>query len=322
MYNQRQQQGHNNVFMNGGHGHQQYGMQMNASKPFQNQQHQPHPQHRQQQDHNGHGHGGNFGSHQHNASSSGFTASTPQFNPTQLRNGTPNHMQNGLNRPPNEHWGEQLKLYRECQELTGAHPHARIHGSNKSVSSADSDRPEREQEERRRINGDKNIDKQSWTELDLGGQALRALANGMFNFKFLTKLYLRDNNLSAIPERIGKLRALTHLDLSKNHLSFLPQELGMLVNLKTLLLFDNDLETLPYEIGQLYHLDMLGIEGNERMNPEIKELMMENGTKALVAWLQDSAPSEFRKTWYVLNRNTDKLFSARITTRSRLDCSR
>lgn len=188
------------------------------------------------------------------------------------------------------------------------------------MSSADSDRPEREQEERKRINGDKTSDKQSWTELDLGGQALRALANGMFNFRFLTKLYLRDNNLSTIPDRIGKLRALTHLDLSKNHLSFLPQELGMLVNLKTLLLFDNDLETLPYEIGQLYHLDMLGIEGNERINPEIKELMMENGTKALVSWLQESAPSKCIQEDLIRATSELTSISARFAARSRLDC--
>jgi len=295
MYNQRQQQQGHNVFMNGGHGHQQYGMQMNASKAFQGQQHQAHPQHRQQPDHNGHNHAANFSAHQHNASSSGFTASTPQFNPTQLRNGTPNHAQNGLNRPVNEHWQQQLTLYRECQDLTGAHPHARIHGSQKTGTGNGTEPTKREGEsDRTKTAGVKDGEKHSWTELDMAGQSLRALSPGMFAFKFLTKLYLGNNNLQALPERIGKLRALTYLDVSKNNLSFLPQELGMLVNLKTLLLFDNDLETLPYEVGSLYQLEMLGIEGNDRLGGEVKDMLVENGTKAVVAFLQDTAPGEGR----------------------------
>lgn len=292
MYNQRQHQGQN-VFMNGGHGHQQYGMPMNAPKGFQSQQHQSHSQLRQQQDHSGHGHAGNFGTHQHNASATAFTASTPQFNPTQLRNGTPNHLQNGLNRPPNEHWGQQLTLYRECQDMTGTHPHARVQANNKtSTGNAEQSKRDGEQEDksRPRPGAPVETDKHSWTEMDLGGQGLRALSTGIFSFKFLKKLYLSNNNLRSVRPEIGKLRGLSHLDLSKNQLTYVPPELGMLVNLKTLLLFDNELDTLPYELGSLYQLEMLGIEGNPNLNPELKEMVIESGTKSLVSWLQDSAP--------------------------------
>ncbi|KFY03250.1 hypothetical protein O988_01601, partial [Pseudogymnoascus sp. VKM F-3808] len=59
-----------------------------------------------------------------------------------------------------------------------------------------------------------------------------------------------------------------------NQLSDLPPELGM---------------TLPNELGSLYHLEMLGIEGNP-LEVGLKREIMENGTKALVLHLRETAP--------------------------------
>lgn len=132
----------------------------------------------------------------------------------------------------------------------------------------------------------------SWTELDLGGQGLRFLSPGLFTFPFLKKLYLNNNKLQRLSPAIGKLRHLTLLDLSINNLRFLPAELGMLVNLKQLLMFDNNLEELPYELGYLYQLEVLGIEGNHTLEPSLRSIVEEHGTKALITSLQDHADGE------------------------------
>ncbi|EON98743.1 putative glucose-repressible alcohol dehydrogenase transcriptional effector protein [Phaeoacremonium minimum UCRPA7] len=59
--------------------------------------------------------------------------------------------------------------------------------------------------------------------------------------------------------------------------------------LRHLLLFDNQIRTLPYEVGYLFNLEMLGIEGNP-LNPEMKQEIMERGTKSLVGLLREQAP--------------------------------
>lgn len=296
MYNSGHQQGQN-VFMNGAHGHQRYGMQMNTAKPFPANQHHPqHSQHRQQPDHATHTHAANYAGHQHNSSTSAYVGTNQHFNPQPVRNGTPTHLQNGASRPPNEHWAQQLTLHREAQEATGTHPHARNHPTNKTMVGSSSEQTKKdEREERYRPLGTNDTDKHSWNELDLGGQGLRALASGLFNFHFLKKLYLNSNNLTHLSESIGQLRNLNHLDLSKNKLQTLPAELGMLVNLKTLLLFDNELETLPSELGSLYQLDMLGIEGNPELSPGFRSMIMEDGSKALITWLQESAERKYMR---------------------------
>ncbi|KAI7058925.1 hypothetical protein KC352_g43977, partial [Hortaea werneckii] len=87
------------------------------------------------------------------------------------------------------------------------------------------------------------------------------------------------------------MRSLTVLDLSFNDLHELPPEIGMLTNLKRLLLYENHLEDLPFEIGSLYQLEMLGIEGNPMRHCDYKERLMETGTKELVRFLREHAPS-------------------------------
>lgn len=299
MYNQGHQQGPN-VYLNGNHGHQRFGLPVGVAKNFpnQSQHHQALPQHRQQQEHAGHSHSANFTNHQHNASTSGFPVSTQHFNPNQLRNGTPTQVPNGLSRPSNEQWQQQLSLAQQAREATGTHPHARNHppvskngaSGGMEITKKDSDR-----EERNRPVFGAEADKQRWCDLDMGGQGLRAISVQLFNYPFLKKLYLNNNKLTTLPPAIGRLRGLTHLDLSVNELITLPPEVGMLVNLTSLLLFDNNLQTLPYELGSLYRLDMLGIEGNQSLDMNLKSIIMEEGTKALITTLREQ--SEGKPEW-------------------------
>jgi CCR4-NOT transcription complex subunit 6 len=296
MFNQGHgHQGHN-VMMNGGANHQRYAMQMNLGKPFQhNQNHQQHGHgHQQHQEHSGAGHGGQY-NHQHNVSSGGISSVQPHFASSHLQNGTPGSVHSGLSKPPNEHWAEQLQLAQRAREMTQSHSHARTHPSvNKSVVAGTSNgiQKESDKEERNRPAGQSIQDAKEnhiWTILDFGGQNLKTLTSSLFQYSFLTKLYLNCNKLMAIPEGIGKLRNLTHLDVSLNELRSLPQEIGMLVGLKQLLLFDNHLDYLPSELGSLYQLEMLGIEGNP-IPDELKSIIVEHGTSELIKHFRENAP--------------------------------
>ncbi|KAJ4290894.1 Glucose-repressible alcohol dehydrogenase transcriptional effector [Kalmusia sp. IMI 367209] len=269
-------QGHN-VMMNGGNSHQRYAMQMNLGKPFQhNPSHQHHGHaHQQHQEHSTGTHGSQF-NHQHNVSSGG--------------------VHSGLNKPVSEHWAEQLKMAQMAREMTQSHSHARNHPSvNKNVVAGTNNgiQKESEKEERNRPVGQNIQDAKEnhvWTILDFGGQNLKTLTPTLFQYTFLTKLYLNCNKLSVLPVGVGRLRNLTHLDASLNDLRTLPPEIGMLVNLKQLLLFDNNINYLPPELGSLFQLEVLGIDGNPIPNEQKDIIMEENGTSKLIEHFRENAP--------------------------------
>ncbi|KAF1956764.1 glucose-repressible alcohol dehydrogenase-like protein transcriptional effector [Byssothecium circinans] len=322
MFNQQNhgQHGHN-VMMNGG---QRYAMQMNLGKPFQHaQNHQNHGHtHQHQQEHTGAAHAGHF-NHQHNVSSGGLANVQPHFAGTHLQNGTPGSAHSGLNKPPNEHWAEQLALVQRAREMTQSHSHARNHPSvNKSVVAGTSNGTQKEtdKEERNRpvaLAPQNAQENHPWTILDFGGQNLKVITSALFQYSFLTKMYLNCNKLSALPEGIGKLRSLTHLDVSINELRTLPAEIGMLVNLKQFLLFDNHISFLPDEIGSLFQLEMLGIEGNP-IQEDIKSIIVEHGTQELIKHFRENAqpptpPAE--RDWLVLD-DTDLSTQETVTALS------
>ena len=76
----------------------------------------------------------------------------------------------------------------------------------------------------------------------------------LFKLKFLTFIYLNQNNLRYVPPQIGELTELTLIDLSHNKLQTLPPELGKLRKLREVLLFNNQLQTLPFELGGLFQV--------------------------------------------------------------------
>ncbi|KAH7138239.1 glucose-repressible alcohol dehydrogenase-like protein transcriptional effector [Dendryphion nanum] len=322
MFNQNHgHQGHN-VMMNGGASHQRY-MQMNLGKPFthnQNHQHHGGHAHQQHQDHTSANHGNQY-NHQHNISSGGLSNAQPHFTPSHLQNGTPNSVHSGLSKPVNEHWAEQLQQAQRSREMTQSHSHARSHPSvNKSVVAGTTNGGSKDElkEERNRPTAQTTQDAKDshiWTVLDFGGQNLKVITTSLFQYTFLTKLYLNCNKLSVLPREIGQLRALTHLDLSLNNLHYLPAELGMLVNLKQLLVFDNQLESLPYELGSLYQLEMLGIEGNP-ISDDLKSIIMEQGTTELIKYFRENStgpepPPE--RDWIVLDELSDPSQQETIT---------
>ncbi|KAF2738205.1 hypothetical protein EJ04DRAFT_59765 [Polyplosphaeria fusca] len=315
MFNQgHAHQGHNVMMNGGGAGHQRYAMQMNLGKPFQHNQshHQQHAHGHQHQDHATTTHAGQY-NHQHTISSGGMSTAQPHFAPPHLQNGTPNSVHSGLSKPPNEHWALQLQMAQAAREMTQSHSHARNHpsvnknvvagttnGISKDAEKEDRNRPAAQQAEENRKN-------HIWTILDFGGQNLKVVTSSLFQYKFLTKLYLNCNKLSYLPDAIGQLRNLTHLDVSLNELRYLPPEIGMLTNLRQLLLFDNHLDNLPYELGSLFQLDVLGIEGNP-IPEDLKNIIMEQGTTELVKYFRENAqgpdpPSE--RDWIVLDEISD-----------------
>lgn len=323
MFNQGHgHQGHN-VMMNGGAGHQRY-MQMNMGKPFQhNQNHQHHGghAHQQHQEHAGTNHGNQY-NHQHNISSGGLSNAQPHFTPSHLQNGTPNSVHSGLSKPVNEHWSEQLQLAQTARNMTQSHAHARSHPSvNKSVVAGNTNGAQKEEpkEERNRPTAqnaqDSKDNQHVWSILDFGGQNLKLITSALFQYTFLTKLYVNCNKLTYIPPEIGKLRSLIHVDFSLNNLHYLPAELGMLTNLKQLLVFDNQLETLPYELGSLYQLEMLGIEGNP-ISEDLKQIIMEQGTTELIKYFRENSPGPDpppERDWIVLDEVSDPSQQETIT---------
>lgn len=86
---------------------------------------------------------------------------------------------------------------------------------------------------------------------------------GIEVFSNLISLDLSGNELKELPEGIGKLESLRILGLNNNQLKGLPVELGSLDHLEVLSLTGNALTTLPVEIGGLVSLEQLNLKGNQ-----------------------------------------------------------
>lgn len=193
-----------------------------------------------------------------------------------------------------EDWQHQSGLVAEARQNVHPHRHAR-----KEAAASLKVLPQQEPSEessaenadvRKRFTINDISSSQTWSGLDLSGQGLRALSTTLFDVaytSFLTKLFLDNNALNTLNGQIGRLRNLTYLNLSNNGLLAVPEEIGMLVNLRELLLFDNKLQELPLEIGYLCKLETLGIEGNMGLDEEVKGIMVQQGTKALVEYLRE-----------------------------------
>ena len=293
MYNPGNQQGQH-VMMSGGH-HQRY-MQQGLGNKYQQQPYQQH--HGQQNHHQQQNHAAAQGmGHQHTFSSGTLSSATPHSAFNSLHNGHTNNGQSGPNEnfTQNPLWQRQLQLAAESRQAQSQpNHHAKKDGmaalKSRVIDQAPVDElPEDGDDDRGRVVISTANSRQDWNALDLSGQGLRALSRSLFTYEFLTKLYLDDNRLPVLDPAIGRLRKLTHLDISHNDIRDLPEEIGMLVNLKELLTFDNRLETLPREIGNLFKLDTLGIEGNPKLDDELKERIMRDGTKGLITYIRETA---------------------------------
>ena len=93
-----------------------------------------------------------------------------------------------------------------------------------------------------------------WSVLDCSHSLIKNVSIQLYDFKFLTSLYLNNNFITQLPQGIYQLTNLLILDLSHNLLRMLPKDIGRLVNLKELHVNDNRLETLPFEMGTMIQL--------------------------------------------------------------------
>ncbi|KAI5207324.1 hypothetical protein AUEXF2481DRAFT_43416 [Aureobasidium subglaciale EXF-2481] len=297
-----------------GNSHQRFQMHMNMSKQFGQQQqsqqnlqthhqNQGHSQQQQQPHHSQHQqhHHDAFANHSHNLSSS-----TPHFTPSHMQSQTPLSTHSQLSKPTSEHWQEQLRLAQASRDATQPHYYARNAHVASRQAIAQLGPGARKTEENKEERGRRmpyHDEKHPFTAIDFGGQGLRALAENLFKYYFLEKLYVNQNKLNWLVPEIGMLRRLTFLDLSQNDLAIIPAEIGMLTNLRTLLLIDNNLVDLPSELGYLYQLETLGLEGNP-LNDNIKDLIAESGTGELIRTLREHAQGPARpeeRDWIVLD---------------------
>lgn len=271
-----------------------------------NYQHQnPNQQHNQQhpnthQEQTTHATNGNVLNH-HGYTPGVFSNATPTFTPASLQNGQAGVTRGGQAQSINEHWGLQLELHKESETansrmLEGNSNHfarvrARENNPLAQQLAASDDNPGDVENNAGRMADNNPSKRQDWHNLDLSGQGLRVLTTPVFKYTFLKELYVASNKLTSIPSGISELRFLTHFDASYNHLTELPTELGMCVYLKQLLVFDNQIVDLPHELGSLFNLDVIGIEGNP-LNHKSKQMIMSDGTKALITDLRETAPSK------------------------------
>ena len=200
--------------------------------------------------------------------------------------------------PDNDYWREQKQYWEESKDLNGPNQRARTvahhsKGVNYVPLGAAAEDMHTDNARTTTSNGSL-VSRQTWDELDLGGQGLCAISPVLFNpsYHFLKRLDLVYNHLETLPPEIGRLRNLEHLDVSFNQLTELPEEIGMLTNLKQLLLFNNHIQTLCYELGFLYKLDILGVYGNPLEQGQ-RDKITEGGTRKLIEYLRESMPGLF-----------------------------
>ena len=288
-----QQQQH---MMNGGQNHQRYnGMHM----PKQQHTFQP-PQHHAPQQHNGH-----LG-HQPNLSGGPFQGGNQglhQYSHDALMNGArDDSMEEDYT--SNENYLEQRRLWDEAKEMhEGAgHHRARQFAQQSKVVPGPFGGPlnaageDATVEDKIRSAAAQGSSRNTWSELDMGGQGLRALSPTLFKFRHLTRLDLPGNALRILPAAIGDLRNLEYLDISFNQLVSLPDELGMLSNLKTLLLSSNhQLTQLPWSAGYLYKLETLAMFETgywQEMPGDHKAAFLQGGTKGLINQFLETMPDD------------------------------
>ncbi|KIW16792.1 hypothetical protein PV08_03982 [Exophiala spinifera] len=280
--------------MNGAQNHQRH---QNIHIP----KYQPpyHTHHNVNQHHAQHHHGGQLG-HQHNISSGGYQTSTPHlqtYGHDHLQNGNGNSLpHDDMDEPDNPHWREQKEAFEESKELNQPNSRARsVAHQSKGVNFVPLGAAAEEMHTDNTRNSHTSSavvpSKQTWDELDLGGQGLCAISPVLFNpaYHFLKRLDLVYNQLETLPPQIGQLKNLEYLDVSFNALTELPEEIGMLTNLRKLLLFSNQIHTLCYELGFLFNLEVLGVYGNP-LEPGQREKISEGGTKKLIEYLRESMP--------------------------------
>lgn len=106
------------------------------------------------------------------------------------------------------------------------------------------------------------INNPSITKLDLRNKQLTEIPDEVFKLRNLRKLDLRNNNLKTLPIEISKLLRLEVLDISYNDIQFLYAGFFNLKNLKILIISHNKLRSIPKQIFKLNKIQILIVSGN------------------------------------------------------------
>lgn len=307
MFSQNHQQGHNSR-INGAPGGRGIPMLYNYQQQ-QQQHHQTHLQHHQAQQAEHAAHNGNGGVMGHHSAFTGVMGNSSPYSNNGLQNGQGGAARGGQTQQMTEHWGEQLRLFEESKQAHRAmteqnqpHYYARLKASENrgiagpSPTSGKNNGDDEADDRRRPYSLEAKKERQNWHNMDLSGQGLRNLAPALFRYQFLHDLFIASNRLQTLPPAIGQLRQLRYLNVSFNQIKILPPELGMCTYLNQLLLFENQIATLPFELGSLHLLEVLGIEGNP-LDQDMKQEIMEKGTKSLINLLKEQAPG--KHCWWI-----------------------
>lgn len=267
-------------------------------------QHQNYHGHHNQH-HGAQQHGAQMG-HQHNLSAGAFQGATPHlgaaYGQEHLQNGNRDGAQHDDLEDGSEYWQEQRRLYLEAETMNEGHHRARTvaqqtKGLTFSGALGNAGDDVSVEDKTRNLTLPPTNSRQAWTELDLGGQGLRALSPNLYKYAFLTRLDIPHNLLRNLPSAIGQLKSLEYLDVSFNQLESLPDEIGVLMNLKTLLFSGNYISVLPNSLGYLHKLELIGCmpASSIELEKDQKVQMAEGGTKALTHYLLNTMERKYLK---------------------------
>jgi hypothetical protein len=102
----------------------------------------------------------------------------------------------------------------------------------------------------------------SISKVDLRNKQLTKIPSEVFKLRNLRKLDLRNNNLKSLPKELSKLSRLEVLDISYNDIQFLYAGFFNLKNLKILIISHNKLRSIPKQISNLSKLQILMASSN------------------------------------------------------------
>ena len=103
--------------------------------------------------------------------------------------------------------------------------------------------------------------KETLEVLDLTGNQLSRLPDGLAEFSRLRIIFCSENRFTELPEVLGRCPALTMVGFKANQISTVPAA-SLPVGLRWLILTDNAIEQLPDELGQCAALQKLMLAGN------------------------------------------------------------
>ncbi|XP_063629663.1 uncharacterized protein LOC134801065 [Cydia splendana] len=122
------------------------------------------------------------------------------------------------------------------------------------------------------------------TTIDMSYKSLDTIPN--INTKSVCVLYLKDNNISTLPDDFfPSLPSLMWLDMRNNKLTEIPITIQEHPCLSHLLLQNNCLTSLPNELGTVFSLKLLQLNGNPLTYPP--EEILQAGTSKILSYLHN-----------------------------------